>query len=99
MHVEFCPLSTTATTGALLQTAATKMVREASPKLEFSRKLLPLPKEGAPPSPQLAVLTYVDGHVQTLDLSSIQIRDVLEEIDLQNGRLDAEAMKRGRPWS
>ena len=33
-----------------------------------------------------------------LDVSSLSCKDVLLEIDAENGRLDTEAMLRGKPW-
>lgn len=99
VEVSFCPFTTTPTTGAFLAQIATKKVREASPQLKFSRNVLPRQLEGGDTPAQTAVLTYVDGTEQTIDMAPVQIRDVLEEIDLVNGRLESEASARGRPWS
>ena len=35
---------------------------------------------------------------RSLDISSMSIADILLEIDADNGRLDTEAMIRGKPW-
>ena len=35
---------------------------------------------------------------RSLDISSMSIGDILLEIDADNGRLDTEAMIRGKPW-
>jgi len=98
VHVEFCPFTTSPTSAAFLAQIATNKVREASPQLQLSRKMLPRPASGADQPQQLATLTYVDGFEQTIDMAPVQIRDVLEEIDLVNGRLEGEAQQRGRPW-
>ena len=44
-------------------------------------------------------LKFVDGATRSLDLSANRTQDVLEEIDLENGRLDTEALQRGTPWA
>ena len=51
---------------------------------------LPLPvKLQVPPPPII---------MGRLDVSSLSCKDVLLEIDAENGRLDTEAMLRGKPW-
>ena len=53
----------------------------------------------ATPPPEKLTLKFVDGATRSLDLSANRTQDVLEEIDLENGRLDTEALQRGKPWA
>lgn len=74
-----------------------KGVREAIPKLEFPVKRLRSPHGSEPPMPQLQ-LTFIDGKVDTLDLRKYLLHDIITHIELETGRLDLAAMKRGKPW-
>lgn len=81
----------------MLATIGTRRVFEASPKLQLSKKLLPK-AAGEETAPQLLKLTYVDGTESVLDLSQVDTKRIIESIELENGRLDTEALSRGKPW-
>ena len=43
-------------------------------------------------------LTFVDGQTKTFDIENMRCEDIFREIDSENGRLDTEAMFRGKAW-
>ena len=73
-----------------------KKVKQASPKLAITKELLPQRKAGAAPTASLA---FADGSTTELDLSSMQVRDILETIDMANGQIAQAEAARGRPFS
>uniref|UniRef100_A0A7S0Q5Y3 Uncharacterized protein n=1 Tax=Coccolithus braarudii TaxID=221442 RepID=A0A7S0Q5Y3_9EUKA len=97
VHLEFSPLSATSSSLGFLGFITTPKIREAVPKLQVSTKRLTQCAEGVPL--QTLALTFVDGNEAILDISSVQIREILAEIEMHNGRLEMEAMKRGKPWA
>ena len=99
VHVEYCPFTAGSCGPGFLSLVRTPRVAEVAPKLEISHALLRKPADGAPPPPEKLTLKFVDGATRSLDLSANRTQDVLEEIDLENGRLDTEALQRGKPWA
>jgi hypothetical protein len=73
-----------------------KRTLEVSPKLELSKKLLV--KADAPEPQSNATITFIDGSSTHLDLTAQNMEAILEVIKMENGRLAAEARKRGKPW-
>ena len=58
-----------------------------------------------PPSRQVVLgtydmenLTFVDGRETPVDLGKLSVKDTFAQIELETGRLDLEAMRRGKPW-
>lgn len=96
VNVQFCPFSESATPAVFLKEISTRKVAAASPKLQISKSLLPT---AAASPPAVADLTYADGSEQRLELAAMQIRDVLEEIELSNGRISQLEQERGKPFS
>ena len=43
-------------------------------------------------------LTYADGTTITLDLNGLKVTDVIELVDIENARIAAAEMERGRPF-
>ena len=99
VHVEYCPFTAGSCGPGFLSLVRTPRVAEVAPKLEISHALLRKPADGATPPPEKLTLKFVDGATRSLDLSANRTQDVLEEIDLENGRLDTEALQRGKPWA
>ena len=97
-HVEFCPITATPSATSFLGYISTARIRETVPKLKVSSKRLLAAREGAPPPAQTLRLAFLDGKEATHDISKMQLRDILAEIEVENGRLEFEAMKRGKPW-
>jgi hypothetical protein len=100
VHVTWCPYTANATPSAFLATVTTTGVRNKVPALQVSHELLQGPKgadsQEAPPS--RTTVTYADGSEDVFDLSTMQVRDIIEMIDNSNGRIAAEEIKRGRPF-
>ena len=93
VHVSFCPFTHSATPAVWLKEISTRKVSAAAPKLQVTKTLLPRGAGAATTD-----LTFADGTQQRLELSAVQIRDVLEEIELINVRISQEEQKRGRPF-
>ena len=93
IKVEFNPFVSGKTPTTFFAYAASKRVRAEAPKLTLEKKILPRSSEA-----QLLHLTFVDGGTKTLDVSQMSTADVLLEVESENGRLDTEAMIRGKPW-
>ena len=66
--------------------------------MQVHKTLLSKPATGAPEPPATLALTYADGSQQELEISEIKIDDILEEIDMSNGRIAALELERGRPF-
>ena len=60
-------------------------------------KRLRAPDAGAPAPMQRLMLSMVDGSDVELDISTISTDEIIEMIDLENGRIDMEAMRSGKP--
>jgi len=43
-------------------------------------------------------VTFVDGKLLDLDLRAYTVKHIYAEIEMQTGRLELEAMRRGKPW-
>ena len=65
--------------------------------MEVEVKRLRAPDAGAPAPIQQLVLSMVDGRDVELDISTISTDEIIEMIDLENGRIDMEAMRSGKP--
>ena len=65
--------------------------------MEVEAKRLRAPDAGAPTPVQQLVLTMVDGRDVPLDISTAATDEIIEMIDLENGRIDMEAMRSGKP--
>eukprot|EP00308_Calcidiscus_leptoporus_P002234 CAMPEP_0119375422 /NCGR_PEP_ID=MMETSP1334-20130426/35788_1 /TAXON_ID=127549 /ORGANISM="Calcidiscus leptoporus, Strain RCC1130" /LENGTH=106 /DNA_ID=CAMNT_0007393731 /DNA_START=130 /DNA_END=447 /DNA_ORIENTATION=+ len=96
VRVEFSPFSATPSSMSFLGYVSTKKIREEVPKLQVNTHLLEEQSEES--APQMLALTYIDGKEVKFDISAMQLRDILAEIEVQNGRLEMEAIKRGKPW-
>ena len=72
-------------------------MREAVPKLEVAVKRLRSLRGSEPPTPVMTT-TFIDGKVVVMDLSVLTKAQVYATLDLQTGRLELEAMQRGKPW-
>ena len=70
-----------------------KSVREAVPKMEVT--INRVTDAAAPPR---LMLTFVDGRETPVDLGKLSVKDTFAQIELETGRLDLEAMRRGKPW-
>ena len=49
-------------------------------------------------APPRLMLTFVDGRETPVDLGKLSVKDTFAQIELETGRLDLEAMRRGKPW-
>ena len=96
VHCEWVPFNAKATAPLWLDRVSCKKVKDAIPKLEYSKNLQPGLGEAAIDKTDL---TFADGTTITLDLSTRLLGDVIEEIDMINGRIAAEEAKRGKPFS
>ena len=94
VHVAYCPFSANATPAVFLKEISTKQVAAISPKLAVSKTLLPNVGDAKP----FTELTYADGSKGRLELGAIQIRDVIEEIEMSNVRVSHLELKRGKPF-
>ena len=95
VHVAYCPFSGNATPAVFLKEISTKQVAAISPKLAVSKTLLALNMGDSKPFTEL---TYADGSKGRLELGAIQIRDVIEEIEMSNARISQLELKRGKPF-
>jgi len=97
-HVEFCPFDSSASGLGFYQMLTAPSVRKAVPKLavKAKREVAPLAKDVL--AAQRLKLTFVDGSEHEHDIRPLTIKDILLEIEMQNGRLEMEAMKNGKPW-
>ena len=95
VNVSYCPFAETSTPAAWLAAVTTKTVSLASPKLEVSKTLL---SRAGNPEPT-SQLSFADGSSQTFKLESMQVRDIIEEIELCNVRIAQLETERGRPFS
>jgi hypothetical protein len=43
-------------------------------------------------------VTFVDGKKLDLDMHTYAVKQIYAEIEVQTGRLELEAMRRGKPW-
>ena len=99
VHIEWCPFKPKAVGPIFFGEIHTKQIFDAVPKLAITKALVAAPtKEGAPFVDQ-AKFTFADGSEKTLDFTGIHVRDVLEELDGDNVRIQVEERKRGRPFS
>ena len=99
VHIEWCPFKPKAVGPVFFGEIHTKQIFDAVPKLAITKALVVAPtKEGAPFVDQ-AKFTFADGSEKTLDFTGIHVRDVLEELDGENVRIQVEERKRGRPFS
>lgn len=95
--LEFSPFHSGSALGFLTQLNS-KGVREAVPKLEVTvKRLRGSSGDEAARNPQMSV-TFVDGREVLLDLTEYKVKDLYAEIEVQTGRLELEAMRRGKPW-
>ena len=65
--------------------------------MEVEVTRLRAPDTGALAPMQRLVLSMVDGRDVELDISKISTDEIIEMIDLENGRIDMEAMRSGKP--
>jgi len=91
-RLDFNPFSSGSTLGFLAELKA-KSVREAVPKMEVT--INRVTDAAAPPR---LMLTFVDGRETPVDLGKLSVKDTFAQIELETGRLDLEAMRRGKPW-
>ncbi|EOD28646.1 hypothetical protein EMIHUDRAFT_114158 [Emiliania huxleyi CCMP1516] len=91
-RLDFNPFSSGSTLGFLAELKA-KSVREAVPKMEVT--INRVTDAAAPPR---LMLTFVDGRETPVDLGKLSVKDAFAQIELETGRLDLEAMRRGKPW-
>ena len=99
VHIEWCPWKPKAIAPAFLGHIGTAQIAEAVPKLQISKKVLPRPASTAAEYVDRIILTYADDSKKALDLGDdLKLRDIMEEIDIDNGRLAAAEQERGRPF-
>ena len=99
VHLEFDPFMKTSATTLLSRLRNKKMV-VAMPKLELSKRLLvhDATAHEMVERKSTATFTFVDGSTYISDLGSMKVDQILAVIEMENGRLSAEATKRGKPW-
>ena len=99
VHVEWCPWKPKALAPPWFQYVSTPKVLAASPKLSITKALVDQPP-AATDFVDRTQLTFADGSKQQLDFNQVgKLRDILELIDQENGRISQEEAKRGKPFS
>lgn len=104
VDVAWNPWKTKSIASSWLSHVTASKVKDASPKLVITTKLMPNAANAAPETPlvDMTELTFVDGTKKMLDFSDGSIakyNDILEVIDQENGRIMQEEAKRGKPFS
>ena len=97
VHCEWMPFNAKASSPVFLQRVSCKRIAESNAKLTVSKQILPQPQPGTP-GVDRAHLTFADGTLVTMDLQGKLVEDIVEEIDMVNGRLAQEEAKRGKPF-
>ena len=101
VHIEWCPFKTRAVAPIFFLEMHTRKIKEAVPKLNISKSLLPSPPAGGDDAAAFidrTRLTFVDGSEKVIAFDGHTIRDILEEIDEENVRILHEERKRGKPF-
>lgn len=96
VDIAFCPFTPSATPAVWLKEVSTRKVAAISPKLQVSKQLLPRATDPATATTQI---TYADGSKQEFELTAMQVRDILEEIEMTNVRISQAEAERGKPFS
>ena len=98
VHCEWMPFNAKAQSPIFLQRVSCKRIIEANAKLDISKQIMPQP--GKPGElVDRTHLTFADGTSMTLDLNGMRVEDIVDEIDIVNGRLVQEESKRGKPFA
>ena len=95
-NLAFSPFSGGSTT-SFLGELRTRKVRELVPDMAVVVKRLRDKRGGETPKSLLS-LTFVDGKELVLDMCTHTKKELFAQLELQNGRLELEAMQRGKPW-
>lgn len=95
VHVEWCPFKPKAIAPIFLQELQSSKISAAMPKLTLSKNLLSTREVGI----DRTRITFACGTEKVFDFDGLKLSDVLEEIDMENTRIQGEERKRGRPFS
>uniref|UniRef100_A0A7S4BZV0 Uncharacterized protein n=1 Tax=Chrysotila carterae TaxID=13221 RepID=A0A7S4BZV0_CHRCT len=98
VQIQFCPRTATPSSVTFLSDITATKVKTAVPALQVSKTLINDTGNPDKPAPQLLKLGFVDGYEEIIDASTHNCREIYALIGVQNGRLDLEALKRGKPW-
>lgn len=102
VHVEWCPFKPKALAPIFFQELHSKPVMDAVPKLSITKSLFTTrsPTDAAPSYVDRTHITFADGVKKTFDFSMVEkLSDVMEEIDMENVRIQGEERARGKPFS
>ena len=101
VHVEWCPFKPKALAPIFLQEIHTSKVQSTFPKLAVSKALLPAPR-GTTASPSYldrTRITFADGSEKLFDFTDLKLNDLIEELEMENTRIQRDERDRGRPFS
>ena len=99
VHCEWMPFNPKAQAPIWLDRVSCKKIAAANTKLSITKQLLPR-AGGSGEMADRTHLTFADGTSVTLELNgTVEVKDIVEEIDIINGRLQQEEAKRGKPFS
>ena len=93
------PFAEKARSPHLYSRLTTPKLVEAYPKLEVTTKLLPKPARPDGKWVEQVHITFADGSKHSMDMTKMLVPDLLENIDIINGQIAAEEVKRGKPFS
>ena len=97
VHVEWCPFKAKATAPIFFQEIHTQKIMDSVPKLTITKAIRP---RVASSDMELdrTKLTFADGSERVIDLTGLKLTDIIEEIGMENVRIQNEERTRGRPF-
>ena len=98
VEVTWCPWKPKAQGLPWYQFVTSNSVKEASPKIEITKTLVAPPQSEGADMKDSTILTFADGSKETIDLTSVDVKGVVESILITNGRISTEEAKRGKPF-
>ena len=100
VHVEWTAFKPKALAPVFLQELHTKTIMDATPKMTISKKLLSTPQDAAAPPAFIdrTRITFACGTEKVFDLAGLKLSDIIEEIEMENVRIQREERDRGRPF-
>lgn len=106
VHIEWSPFKPKAVGPIFFQEMHTKKIMEATPKLTISKALhqsapvniAAAASDALPAYTDRTTLTFADGTEKMLDFDGIKLGDILDEIEMENVRIQRLERERGRPF-
>ena len=106
VHIEWCPFKPKAVGPIFFQEIHTRKIMDATPKLTISKALhqstpahvAAANSDALPAYTDRTTLTFADGTERMITFDGIKLGDVIDEIEMENVRIQRLERERGRPF-